>query len=54
MGRVRGWGRHWREVYLAQLDRAMELLEESLALSREAGSIRGAAHSLWALGVASA
>ena len=50
MGRVRGWV-HWREVYLAQLDRAMELLEESLALSREAGSIRGAAHSLWALGV---
>jgi predicted ATPase/class 3 adenylate cyclase len=34
-----------------ELDRAMELLEESLALSREAGSIRGAAHSLWALGV---
>jgi tetratricopeptide (TPR) repeat protein len=34
-----------------ELDRAMELLEESLALSREAGSTRGAAHSLWALGV---
>ena len=34
-----------------ELDRAKELLEESLALSREAGSIRGAAHSLWALGV---
>ena len=33
-----------------ELDRAMELLEESLALSREAGSIRGAAHSLWTLG----
>ena len=34
-----------------EVDRAKELLEESLALSREAGSIRGAAHSLWALGV---
>jgi tetratricopeptide (TPR) repeat protein len=34
-----------------ELDRAKELLEESVALSREAGSIRGAAHSLWALGV---
>ena len=33
-----------------ELDRAMELLEASLALSREAGSIRGAAHSLWTLG----
>jgi tetratricopeptide (TPR) repeat protein len=34
-----------------ELDRAKKLLEESLALSREAGSIRGAAHTLWALGV---
>ena len=34
-----------------EFDLAIELLEESLALSREAGSMRGAAHSLWALGV---